>query len=120
MNRFHMLLLASAMLLSFGSNVVLAQNPYTGDNSYDYDYGYDASDKDDDFIEINKKFLTPEERGQVAAIQARAEKREEQWEAREQARYKKEAEEEAELERIRRSQCKIPALWIGCPPKNAK
>jgi hypothetical protein len=108
------------MLLSFGANVVRAQNPYAGDNSYDYDYGYNASDKDDDFLEINKKFLTPEERGQVATIQARAEKRQEQWEAREQAKYEKEAKEEAERERIRRSQCKIPLLWFGCPPKGAK
>ena len=118
MKRFHMLLLASAMLLSFGSTVVLAQ--YAGDDVYDYDYDYYPSDKDNDFIEINKRFLTPEERGQVATIQARAEKREEQWEARERARYKKETEEKAERESIRRSQCTIPILWIGCPPESAK
>jgi hypothetical protein len=57
MNRFHMLLLASAMLLSFGSNVVLAQ--YPGDDVYDYDYDYYPTDKDIDVIEINKRFLTP-------------------------------------------------------------
>jgi hypothetical protein len=118
MNRFHTLLLASAMLLSVGSNVVLAQFP--GDYVYDYDYDYYPSDKDNDYIEINKRFLTPGERGQVATIHARAEKREEQWEARERARYKKEAEEKAERESIRRSQCMIPFLWIGCPPESAK
>ena len=57
MKGFHMLLLASAMLLSFGSTVVLAQ--YPGDDVYDYDYDYYLSDKDNDFIEINKRFLTP-------------------------------------------------------------
>jgi hypothetical protein len=42
----------------------------------------------------------------IADIKAGAERRAE-------ARYNR----EMELERIRRSQCAVPLLWIGCPAK---
>lgn len=90
--------------------------------AYD-EYYYPKDPENDDIIEIPIAFLTPAARKQVADIndiKARAEKRAEQWKAREQAKYEKEMKEKAERERIRRSQCTIPALWIGCPPKGAK
>ena len=104
---FKRLLIASVLLLP---NVALAQ--YPGDDDYDYEYNYDAYG-DDDLIHVNKKFLTPAERGQVATIQARAEKREEQQLARELAKAKEASEREA----ARQQQCTIPFLWIGCPAK---
>jgi len=105
------LLLITAVLLPIGTNSTSAQM-YPGD--VDYDDPYDYSDYgDDDYIRIDKKFLTPAERGQLATMQARAEKREAQW----LAKLEKEAEEQAERESIRQSQCTIPILWLGCPPK---
>ena len=81
------LLVASALLLP---NVALAQ--YVGEN----DDGYDYSDyTNDDSISIDLQFLTPTERGELAVLQAKAEKRFELWVARLQAESKKELAREA-------------------------
>jgi hypothetical protein len=68
-------------------------------------------------IKFDYDELTPEERVTIAQIRARID-------VREYARLEKKLEEwdeldrqEQERERIRISQCRIPFLHLGCPPK---
>ena len=57
-------------------NSASAQTYFDSDYADPYEY---ADFTDDDLIVISKRFLTPQERGQLATIQARAEQREQQW-----------------------------------------
>jgi hypothetical protein len=71
------------------------------------DYYWDGAVDDDD------EYLTQAERQQIARIKAGALKRRVADEARRGA----EIEQQMKREAARRSQCTVPLLWIGCPPR---
>ena len=123
MKRFHMLLLASAMLLPIGASVASAQMPYiSGVPGDDPDYfpgdKYSCSDDENlnpeeeqrqvDAIKAKRREVLSESR--MREIRVSADRRKENKAALKYAEWLKEKAREEERGRVRRSQCTIPAL----------
>jgi len=96
--------LASAPLISVTPAHAIMQCTGSGD---------EIDCEDDGNIDMNDPDLTTAERNQLARITDALDKRAEQREQRE----KQQRVRDEERERVRRSQCTVPLLWIGCPPK---
>jgi hypothetical protein len=109
MKRFYMLLLAGAMLLPIGASTTTHAELWCN-TVRDIDGLSDCLDDD---------YLTPAEKELFVHLMDVAHDRYLEHVARETAKSEEARIREEERERVRRSQCKIPALWIGCPPKDA-
>jgi hypothetical protein len=107
-NLFNRLLIAGALLLP---NVALAQNEFANDDSDSSAYRTCVAKycfDDEGLVE-----LTPAEQERLDHLKARMAR----IIADAGERKEVKAKEEAKREAIRRSQCAIPFLWIGCPTR---